>query len=134
MDNRRDFLKFLAGSPLLAAAPPLAQSLPFAQIDKAADALDVFDFEAVAQKTLPPAHWGYMATGVDGEETLKANRQGFTRYQLRTRRFVDVSRMDMSMELFGMKYTSPILLCPVGSQRAFHPDGEVGTARAAQAK
>jgi isopentenyl diphosphate isomerase/L-lactate dehydrogenase-like FMN-dependent dehydrogenase len=134
MKNRRAFLKFVAGSPLLAAIPSLAQGILPGQIDKAADALDVFDFEAAAQKTLPPAHWGYMATGVDGEETLNANRQAFTRYQLRTRRFVDVSRMDMSMELFGMKFTSPIVLCPVGSQKAFHPDGEVGAARAAKAK
>jgi 4-hydroxymandelate oxidase len=134
MRNRREFLKFVGGSPLLAAFPSFAQGLLPGQIDKAADALDVFDFEAVAQKTLPPAHWGYMATGVDGEETLKANRQGFTRYQLRPRRFVDVSRMDMSMELFGVKFTSPIVLCPVGSQKAFHVDGEVGAARAAKAK
>jgi len=134
MENRRAFLKFLAGSPLLAGIPSFAQGLLPGQIDKAADALDVFDFEAVAQKTLPPAHWGYMATGVDGEETLKANREGFTRYQLRTRRFVDVSRIDMSLELFGTKFNSPLVLCPVGSQRAFHADGELGAARAALAK
>src|SRR5204863_4540069 len=134
MENRRGFLKFLAGSPLLAAMPSIAQSLIPGQIDKAADALDVFDFEAAAQKTLPPAHWGYMATGVDGEETLKANRSGYSRYQLRTRRFMDVSRMDMSVELFGTKFDSPIVLCPVGSQKAFHSDGEAGAARADKAK
>ena len=83
---------------------------------------------------LPPAHWGYMATGVDGEDTLRANREGFNRYQLRTRRFVDVSRLDMSTDLFGMKVNSPIILCPVGSQKAFHPEGEVAVARAAKAK
>jgi 4-hydroxymandelate oxidase len=134
MSNRRAFLRFLAGSPLLAAAPYVMQALGQIEIDKAADALDVFDFEALARKVLPPAHWGYMATGVDGEETLRANREGFTRYQLRPRRFVDVSRLDMSVELFGAKFSSPLVLCPVGSQRAFHADGEVAAARAAQAK
>jgi (S)-2-hydroxy-acid oxidase len=73
-------------------------------------------------------------TGVDGEETLKANREGYSRYQLKTRRFVDVSKMDMSVDLFGAKYNSPIVLCPVGSQHAFHRDSELGAARAAQAK
>jgi len=34
----------------------------------------VFDFEAVARKNLPPAHWGYMASGVDDDATLRANR------------------------------------------------------------
>ena len=135
MSNRRAFLKFLAGSPLLAGASSiveaLAQQAPPSVIDKAADALDVFEFEAAARKVLPPAHWGYMATGVDGEDTLRANREGFNRYQLRTRRFVDVSRLDMSTDLFGMKVNSPIILCPVGSQKAFHPEGEVAVARAA---
>jgi len=138
MSNRRAFLKFLAGSPLLAGASSIVESLaqqaPPSVIDKAADALDVFEFEAAARKVLPPAHWGYMATGVDGEDTLRANREGFNRYQLRTRRFVDVSRLDMSTDLFGMKVNSPIILCPVGSQKAFHPEGEVAVARAAKAK
>jgi isopentenyl diphosphate isomerase/L-lactate dehydrogenase-like FMN-dependent dehydrogenase len=134
MSSRRAFLKFLAGSPLLAGMPIAIQAMAQGDIDKAVDALDVFDFELLAKKVLPPAHWGYMATGVDGEETLKANRDGFTRYQLRPRRFVDVSRLEMSVELFGVRYNSPIVLCPVGSQKAFHPDGEVGAARAAQAK
>src|SRR5437870_2742346 len=138
MSNRRAFLKFLAGSPLLAGASSiieaLAQQAPPSVIDKAADALDIFEFEAAARKVLPPAHWGYMATGVDGEDTLRANREGFNRYQLRTRRFVDVSRLDMSTDLCGMKVNSPIILCPVGSQKAFHPEGEVAVARAAKAK
>src|SRR4030095_15056297 len=116
----------------------LAQATTLQSVDNvigsAADALDVFDIEAVARKMIPPAHWGYLATGVDGEETLRANREAFSRYQLRTRRFVDVSQIDMSTELFGMKLNSPIVLCPVGSQKAFHPQGEVAVARAAAAK
>src|SRR6188768_4303407 len=137
MSNRREFLKFLAGSPLLLAYPALLEAFtqaPTAQataaaLASAADALDVYDFEAMARTVLPPAHWGYLATGVDGEETLRANREGFTRYQLRTRRFVDVSRFDMSVELFGSRYSSPIVLCPVGSQKAFHMDGELAAGR-----
>src|SRR4051812_20882848 len=120
MVERREFLRFLAASPLFAGMPAMLNA--FAQdstLAAAADALDVFDFEVAARKVMPPAHWGYMATGVDGEETLRANREGFTRYQLRTRRFVDVSRMDMSTEIFGMPLASPIVLCPVGSQKAF---------------
>lgn len=127
--DRRSFLKFLAASPLFASIPAFAQTL-----EQASDALDVFDLQAAAQKVIPPAHWGYLMTGVDGEETLKANRDGYAHYQLKTRRFVDVSKMDMSVEQFGMKFNSPIVLCPVGSQRAFPRDGEVGVARAARAK
>src|SRR5204863_7840797 len=100
MPNRRAFLKFVAASPLFAGVPSLAEAFQQGGLDQAADALDVFDFQAAAQKVVPPAHWGYLMTGVDGEETLKANREGFTRYQLRTKRFIDVSKMDMSVELF----------------------------------
>ena len=134
MTDRRAFLRFIAASPLLAASPTIAETLQQTGIEQVADALDVFDFQAAAQKIVPPAHWGYLMTGVDGEETLKANRDAFNRYQLRPKRFVDVSRIDMSVDLFGAKLSSPIVLCPVGSQRAFHRDGEVGAARAAQTK
>jgi 4-hydroxymandelate oxidase len=142
MTDRRAFLKFLASSPLFAGIPSigeaLAQTTTLQGVDNligsAAEAVDVFDFEPVARKAIPPAHWGYMATGVDGEETLRANRDAYSRYQLRTRRFVDVSKMDMSVELFGTKFNSPILLCPVGGQKAFYLQGEVAVAKAAKAR
>ena len=142
MTDRRSFLRFLAASPLLAGLPSLDEALAQATsvqgldnlIGSAAEGLDVFDFEPVAHRNIPPAHWGYLQTGVDGEETLRANREAYARYQLRTRRMVDVSKMDMSLELFGTTYASPIFLCPLGAQRAFHPDGEVGVARAAKAR
>jgi 4-hydroxymandelate oxidase len=132
MSTRRTFLRFLASSPLLAAAPYVAQSS--GALRSAADALDVFDFEAAARQAITPAHWGYLVSGVDGEETVQANRQGFARYQLRPRRLVDVSKLDMSVNLFGTTFNSPILLAPVGDQKAFHASGEVAAARAAQAK
>ncbi|HEY0436320.1 MAG TPA: alpha-hydroxy acid oxidase [Phenylobacterium sp.] len=138
MDDRRAFLRFLAASPLLAGGGLAGQALAQAQtpelVTKAADALDVFDLEAVAHRNVPVAHWGYLMTGVDGEATLNANRAAFGRYQLRTRRLVDVSRLDMSLDLFGTRYASPIFLCPLGSQRAFNPDGELGSARAAKSR
>ena len=141
MSDRREFLKFLAGSPLLLVYPCLLEAFTQATsqtataiLASAADALDVYDFEAMARRVLAPAHWGYMATGVDGEETLRANPRGFDRYQLRVRRFVDVSRIDMRMELFGQTFNSPVMLCPAGSQRAFHAEGELAVARAAQAR
>ena len=93
----------------------------------------MFDLEVAARRKLPPAHFGYMATGVDGDATLRANRDGFGRYQLRVRRLIDVRAIDMSVALFGTKWDSPIVIAPVGSQRAFHEEGELATARAARA-
>src|SRR5262249_36785007 len=128
--SRRRLLQFLAASPLLGGATP-------SDFDKLIDdpkqALDVFDFEPVARKNLPPAHFGYLATGVDDEVTLHANRAAFQHYQLRPRRLVDVSKIDMRTTLFGVAYDSPIFICPTGSNKAFHPDGEVAVAQAAKA-
>ena len=133
--NRRRFLNYLAASPLLTNGAAWAQDLR--QSDKLIaaprEALDVFDFEPVAQKVLPPAHFAYMASGVDDEVTLRANRQGFQKFQLNPRRLVDVGRIDTRIELFGQSYASPIVVAPTGSNRAFHEDGELAVSRAAKA-
>jgi 4-hydroxymandelate oxidase len=146
--SRRRFLQFLAASPLLAqaGAAALAEGLPARPADPLSwaprdldtliadpkQALDVFDFEPVARKNLPPAHFGYMATGADDEVTLRANREGFLKFQLRPRRLVDVDSIDMKAEILGDTYDSPIVIAPTGSNRAFHPDGELAVARAAK--
>ena len=97
------------------------------------DAINVFDFEPVMRQNVPPAHFGYMASGIDDEVTLRANREGFLKFQLRPRRLVDVSKVDMSTEILGVRYDTPIIVAPVGGQKAFHPEGEVAVARAAKA-
>lgn len=157
--NRRALVKYLAASPLLAALGSLACGSPddtddtdgsapsgrFGSIGepdqelgeliaRADDALDVFDMRVTAQDVLPPAHYGYIATGVDGDVTLRANRSAFDHWQLRSRRLVGVSDIDMSISLPGAADTSPIVVMPTGSQRAFHPDGELATARAARSE
>ncbi len=144
---RRRFLEFIAASPLLAALPstalradgldPALAPLPdhlFDRVESAADALDVFDLQRLAQQRLPPAHYGYLATGTEGNETLRANREAFQKLYLRARRMVDTSRIDTGLELLGERLESPILIAPAGSQRAFHDEGELATARAARAR
>jgi 4-hydroxymandelate oxidase len=142
--NRRRFLQFLAASPLFASGA-LADGLrPSDPVDWAprdldkliadpTQALDVFDFEPVMKKNVPPAHFGYMATGADDEVTLRANREAFKKFELRPRRLVDVSKIDISAEILGAKYDSPIVMAPTGSNRAFHPDGELAAVKAAKA-
>ena len=138
--DRRRFLHYLAGSPLLAAAggdlTSLGHALQLLQgptlIPTARHALNVMDFEPVAKAKLPPAHWAYMATGTDDDGTLQANRNGYARYQLRMRRLVDTSGVDISTSLLGATYETPIVVCPVSSQKAFHPQGEMAVARAAR--
>src|SRR5260221_1023748 len=141
--DRRNLLKYLAASPLLAHGA-LAEGLrwsdpvdwaprdPNKVITELNQALDVFDFEPVMKQNVPPAHFGYVATGVDDEMTLRANRDGFQKFELRPRRLVDVSKIDTSTEIFGARYDSPIVIAPAGSNRAFHPDAEIAVAKAAR--
>jgi isopentenyl diphosphate isomerase/L-lactate dehydrogenase-like FMN-dependent dehydrogenase len=143
---RRRFLQFLAGSPLLALsgagwlgdlleAAETASKVPRRPIITAPnEGINVFDFEAAAREKLPPAHFGYLTTGVDDDATLRANRAGFTKFQIRPRRLVDVASVDPSVDLFGATWKSPIVLAPAASQKAFHLDGEIAAARAAGAK
>lgn len=125
---RREFLKFVAASPYL-----MRQQSPAKLIAGPAGALNVFDFEEVAHRKVAPGHWTYMASGVDDDGTLRANREIFNHVQLRPRRLHDATIVDTQVELFGTKYASPIFLCPTGAERSFHPDGEVAVARAASA-
>ncbi|MGH9832098.1 MAG: alpha-hydroxy acid oxidase, partial [Blastocatellia bacterium] len=97
-------------------------------------AINVMEFEAVARKKLPPAHFGYLATGVDDDATLRANCEGFAKYQIRVRRLRDIQKIDTSIRLFGAAWDNPIALAPAGSQKAFHPEGEIAVAKAARAK
>src|ERR1700676_301163 len=131
---RRQFLRFLAASPLAARVWAQNAMLPAITLSNAKDALSVLDFEDMARKVLPPAHWGYLTTGVDDDATLRANREGYKHFQLRPRRLVDSSKIDTKIELLGTVWDSPIFICPVGTQKAFHPEGEIAVAHAAKAK
>ncbi len=149
--NRRRFLQYLAASPLLAAggSAALAETLlpktkqpdplmwgpldPNKLIKSPKEAINVFDLEPVCRQNVPPAHFGYMASGIDDEVTLRRNREDFLKFYLRPRRLVDVSKVDMSVDILGTKYASPIVCAPVGGQRSFHDDAESGVARAAKA-
>jgi len=153
--SRRAFARFLAASPLLAplalsacadddkdatAMPGVGDGLgtlgepdqALGELVASADqALDVFDMRITAQSVLPPAHYGYIATGVDGDVTLRANRSAFDHWQIRPHRLVGVDKVSTATTLLGTEMETPILIAPTGSQRAFHPDGELATARAA---
>ena len=146
-ETRRHFLRMLAAGPLLASSSSLLganrnifrylraldEGSP-AAITEAGQALDVMDFEPLARKALPPAHFGYIATGVDDDASIQANRDGFQKIQIRSRRLVNVEKLDTSVRVFGATWPTPIFLCPVSSMKAFHPDGEVAVARAAKTK
>jgi isopentenyl diphosphate isomerase/L-lactate dehydrogenase-like FMN-dependent dehydrogenase len=154
-NTRRQFLRLLAASPVLPwlQLSPTLQAALAQEVDpiglspatlksledygndvaSAKEAVDIFDLERTAQRKLHVGHNAYLSASED-QATLRANRDGFKRYELRPRRLVDVSKIDMSITLFGTRWDTPLILCPVGHQGAFHPEGEVAVARAAKAR
>ena len=133
--TRRRFLKMLGASPLIAGSSMLGSGLAtllnaapleekhflgwlesFQQSDDVVSspdqALDVMDFEPAARKAIPPAHFGYLATGVDDDATVRANREGYSHIQIRSRRLVDVSNIYMSRTIFGTKWSTPVSWVP----------------------
>jgi isopentenyl diphosphate isomerase/L-lactate dehydrogenase-like FMN-dependent dehydrogenase len=103
-------------------------------ITSADQVLNVMEFEALAREALPPAHFAYIATGADDDRTVVRNHDAFSHYEIRVRRFNDVSHLDTTTTVFGAKWTSPLYLSAVSSQRAFHADAEVASARAAKSR
>jgi 4-hydroxymandelate oxidase len=139
MRDRRAFLKFLAGSPYLAALGGMSAVAFQTQqssdvIADPKDALDVMDFEEAARRKVSPGHWAYMSSGVDDDATIRANREGFKHVQLRPSRLHDATKVDMRTELWGTTYNSPIFTCPTGGEKSFNTDGELSVARADKAR
>jgi (S)-2-hydroxy-acid oxidase len=98
------------------------------------DILNVRGFEPLARAALPPAHFGYLATGIDDDRTLRRNEDAFSDYEIRARRFIDLSRVDTSTTVFGAHWRTPVYFSAVSAMRAFHPDGEAAVARAAASR
>ncbi len=141
--TRRAFLGALAALPAcgtrtLAQQSPMAPSLLYRRepppISAADQVLSVMEFEPLARTALPPAHYGYLATGVDDDLTVLLNHEAFGHYEIRARRFADLSHLDLSRTVFGVRWPSPLYLSAVSSMRAFHPEAEVAVARAAHAR
>src|SRR5712691_386116 len=152
LNDRRAFLSFLAASPILACAgltshwvedvmaeplSPQGTAALGAQNDavikSVKEALNVFDFDAAARTKLSTAHYTFITDGSFNNETLRANREGFTKYELRMRRLTGITKVDQSVRLFAVNWESPIFLCPVGRMNAYYPQGAVVVARAAKA-
>src|SRR5579864_1969438 len=137
--DRRAFLRFLAGSPYVAALGGIAavaqKTAEMADvIMDPKEAFSVMDFEEAAHRKVLPGHWAYMKSGVDDDATLYANREGYKHVQLRPRRLRDATKVDMRTDLFGTVYNSPIFTCPTGGERSFHNDGELAVARATKTR
>jgi 4-hydroxymandelate oxidase len=125
---RRAALRRLAA--FLGAAPLLAgQQDPFrdhSRVPRLDELLTAFDFEPVAFANLPRLAYDYTAYGVEGEFTLRRNRDAFAWVDLIPRGST-ASQADTSLELFGKRLNFPILVAPTAGHAQLHPDAESAT-------
>ena len=133
---RRRLLGLAARAPLAALLPvrSIAEAVGAQDVPALSQLLNVAEFEAVARAVLPPAHFGYLATGTDDDRTLALNHEAYSHLQIRSHRFVDVSHLDTGRTILGQRWDFPLYLSAVSSQRAFHPQAELASARGAASR
>lgn len=91
------------------------------------------ELEKAAQAAMSPEAFAYVAGGAGREATMSANRAALDRWQIVPRRLRDCEQRDLSVDLFGRKLPSPLLLAPIGVAEMAHPDADLAVARAAAA-
>lgn len=87
--------------------------------------------EQKAKKEITKEAFAYIAGGAGSEATMRANRTAFDQWQIVPRMLKNVSVRDTTIELFGRKLPSPILLDPIGVLEMVHPEADVAVAKAA---
>ncbi|MQW77954.1 lactate 2-monooxygenase [Nocardioides sp. dk4132] len=93
---------------------------------------DYADLERDALAALPPELRSYIAGGAGDESTQRGNVEAFQRWALVPRMLTRSAERDLSIELFGKKLPTPLLMAPVGVIGLCTPDGH-GDIAAAQA-
>ncbi len=95
--------------------------------------MEFAELEARAARALSPSVLSYVAGGAGRERTQRANVSAFSQWGLIPRMFVGASQRDLTVELFGMKLPSPLLMAPIGVIGLCAQDGhgDLATAEAA---
>ena len=122
-----------AASPLFAASQkgPLRAAFEPSRIAPVDELVNAFEFEEAARYRLSKSLYDHIAGGAGDERTLRRNREYLERITFRPRMLVDVSRMDLSVELFGDELFAPILVGPSAGHGRLHADAENATVQGA---
>ena len=86
----------------------------------------------LARRAVPDMVWAYIDYGAEDLQTLRANREAFGRYMLRTRVLTGNEASDLSVTIGNQTISLPVLLAPTGLVGLSHWTGERGAAQAAE--
>ena len=76
------------------------------------NAINVDELRALARKRLPRTVFEFIDGGAQDEITLRANRDDFSALRLVPRVLTDITTRTQSIELFGQRCASPLVLAP----------------------
>ncbi|MFI5013231.1 MAG: alpha-hydroxy acid oxidase [Hyphomicrobiales bacterium] len=97
------------------------------------ESLSIEELRAIARRRLPAFILEYLEGGAEDEVTLRRNRRAFERLAFVSKTLVDVTRRDLSVEVFGKTLPLPIAIAPTGSNGLLARRGDLALARAAAA-
>jgi len=86
---------------------------------------------AEAERAMSTEAWAYVHGSAGLETTAEANVDALDRWRIVPRVLRDVTGRDLSVELFGHRYETPLLAAPVGVLELVDPDADLAIARAA---
>ena len=95
--------------------------------------VDFATMEAAAAKAMAPYLLDYVQGGCGDEATQRRNASAFADWGMIPRMMVDTRVRDLSVELFGMTFPSPLFMAPIGVTGLATSDGhgDMAAARAA---
>ncbi|OAP54584.1 L-lactate dehydrogenase (cytochrome) [Fonsecaea erecta] len=91
---------------------------------------NLYDFEAVARRTLKKSAWAYYSSASDDEITMRENHNAFHRIWFRPKVLVNVEHIDLSTTLLGSPSSVPFFVSAAALGKLGHPEGEVVITRA----
>lgn len=91
----------------------------------------VADMRLLARRRLPRAIFDFADGGAESEWTVARNEQAFGHHAFVPRPLQGAATRDLSLTLFGQRWSMPLMIGPTGLAGLFWPDGERASARAA---
>lgn len=103
------------------------------RLNKPAPAIyTVSDWRTSARQVMDAAAFDYFSSGADAQRLVRRNCKAWQEIEIRHRVLVDVSNVDTSTEVVGLRLPFPALIAPMAYQRLAHDEGELATAAAAR--
>ena len=95
-------------------------------------ALTIYDLREIAKKRTPRGPFDYTDGAADQEISLRRARTAFEQIEFQPHVLRDVSKADLSADLFGRKMKLPLGIAPTGFTRMMNTDGEIAAVQVAQ--